>query len=124
MPTINPFKRFKNMADGKKPLHIAVPIDLLEKTAEHARSMHMSRTRYVILSLYRTLSEGLYNSEKQATATVLLSDDVNKKIMEISNNAGINKATVVNHLLTKAIERYNSVGMMDTLIDTIIRERK
>lgn len=110
--------------DDRKLINIRLPKTFIAATKEYAGRLGMKYCDFVWLSLFRSLFEGLYESEANWTGDVLLSKENMKVVDSACNKLGIKRAVFVNYVLRKAFEGLDKEHKLDDLLDKILEDSK
>ena len=99
-----------------------LPKTFVDSVKEHTKRLRISFTQYLFLSLYRSLFEGLHETDRSRSGDVLLNEEVRKVLDGVSDKTGIRRNSLVNYLLKKALEGKDKRMDLDSLIDEMTRE--
>src|SRR5574337_1765748 len=100
---ISELRKYRN-DDERKLINVRLPKSFVIATKEYADRLGLKYVDFVWLSLFRSIFEGLYESEVNWSGDVLLSRENMRTVDKACNKLGIKRAVFVNYVLKKAFE--------------------
>ncbi len=110
--------------DNRKLINVRLPKTFIIATKEYAERLGMKYVDFVWMSLFRSLYEGLYESEHNWSGDVLLSKDNMAVVDSACHKLGIKRGVFVNYILKKSFEGLERPGKLDDLVDRILEDSK